>query len=379
MSKIITLPQISKFIEGLYGKALHKKRQYSLALGILGTLRSRRLSSACIGRSLANERGTTPKHCIKQIDRLAGNAGMDMDICFEGYIRYVIGSRSELVVSLDWTEYGGDLHSRLCLNLVTHHGRATPLFWMTVEDKSLKHRRSRYERRLLKRFHSFLPEDVHVIVLADRGFMNLDLYRFIVDELHWDVILRMRGNTYISHSSVGYCQVSNCVPKNGRIATFTHALVTAKEKPVGSVVCLKRRKMKESWCLLTNFSWDGVHTVSLYEKRFTCEEHFRDEKDDRFGAGFKETRVSTTARRDRFCLIHAIATLFLTFLGHAGELIGYDRKLRANTLKIRTHSLYRQGKEYAMGVMASYIQEFKVLFRRLLREHLKTTEVFAII
>ena len=33
----------------------------------------------------------------------------------------------------------------------------------------------------------------------------------------------------------------------------------------------------------------------------------------------------------------------LTLLGAAGESLGYDRWLKANTVKYRTHSLFRQG------------------------------------
>ena len=48
-------------------------------------------------------------------------------------------------------------------------------------------------------------------------------------------------------------------------------------------------------------------------------------------------------RRDRLLLISALAIAVLSLLGAAGERIGYDRWLKANTVKRRTHSLFRQG------------------------------------
>lgn len=39
----------------------------------------------------------------------------------------------------------------------------------------------------------------------------------------------------------------------------------------------------------------------------------------------------------------AIANVLLTILGAAGEDLGYDRMLKSNTVKKRTHSLFRQG------------------------------------
>ncbi len=53
--------------------------------------------------------------------------------------------------------------------------------------------------------------------------------------------------------------------------------------------------------------------------------------------------VSTPDRRDRLWLINAFAVVLMTLLGAAGEALGYDRHLKSNTTKRRTHSLLRQG------------------------------------
>jgi hypothetical protein len=53
--------------------------------------------------------------------------------------------------------------------------------------------------------------------------------------------------------------------------------------------------------------------------------------------------VPTADRRDRLWLINAFAVALLTLLGAAGEALGYDRHLKSNTTKRRTHSLLRQG------------------------------------
>jgi hypothetical protein len=53
--------------------------------------------------------------------------------------------------------------------------------------------------------------------------------------------------------------------------------------------------------------------------------------------------VSTPGRRDRLWLLNALAIVLLTLLGAAGEDLGYDRYLKSNTTKRRTHSLFRQG------------------------------------
>ena len=69
----------------------------------------------------------------------------------------------------------------------------------------------------------------------------------------------------------------------------------------------------------------------------------RDTKDLRFGMGMGSIHVSTPDRRDRLWLLNALAIVLLTLLGAAGEALGYDRYLKSNTSKRRTHSLFRQG------------------------------------
>ena len=59
--------------------------------------------------------------------------------------------------------------------------------------------------------------------------------------------------------------------------------------------------------------------------------------------GLASTHISTPERRDRLFFISPIAIAILTLLGAAGESIGFDRKLKVNTVKTRTHSLLRQG------------------------------------
>src|SRR5438105_2851915 len=46
---------------------------------------------------------------------------------FALWVPFALGSRNEVVVALDWTEHDHDDQSTIALNLITSHGRATPL------------------------------------------------------------------------------------------------------------------------------------------------------------------------------------------------------------------------------------------------------------
>jgi hypothetical protein len=99
----------------------------------------------------------------------------------------------------------------------------------------------------------------------------------------------------------------------------------------------------------------GAQAVRVYGRRFTIEEAFRDVKDPRYGLGLSTTHIGDPRRRDRLLLLCAMATTLLTLLGRAGESLGMDRMLKANTVKKRTHSLFRQGCMYyaALPMMPS--------------------------
>ena len=114
--------------------------------------------------------------------------------------------------------------------------------------------------------------------------------------------------------------------------------------PVATVVCVRAKGMKEPWCLAASTADEPARAlINLYAKRWEIEGGFRDTKDLRFGMGLGSMRVSTPDRRDRLWLINAFAVVLLTLLGAAGEQLGYDRHLKTNTTKRRTHSLFRQG------------------------------------
>lgn len=59
--------------------------------------------------------------------------------------------------------------------------------------------------------------------------------------------------------------------------------------------------------------------------------------------GMGTIRVKSPERRDRLWLLNAFTVVLRTLLGAAGEALGYDRLLKSNTAKRRTHSVFRQG------------------------------------
>ena len=178
---LIASEKVVQFVTDLLSPVMHYKRSLSIALAVLGVMYSDRLSIAAVGRSLARVRGTSPKHGIKQVDRLLSNRQFDVQEGFRVTVPWLVAERKKIVISMDWTEYAADGHSRIAVNLVTGHGRATPLVWKTVETKRLKRRRNKYEDEVLYFLAEILPEDVRVILVADRVFGDIKLYQYLKD------------------------------------------------------------------------------------------------------------------------------------------------------------------------------------------------------
>src|SRR3954465_14421150 len=130
----------------------------------------------------------------------------------------------------------------------------------------------------------------------------------------------------------------------GRARILRGAKVTAERYEVGTVVCVRETDMKQAWCLVTNSTDETAKDLTwFYGSRWGIGSGLRDTKDLRFGMGMGAMRVNAPERRDRLWLLNAFAVVLLTLLGAAGEALGFDRHLRTNTAKRRTHSLLRQG------------------------------------
>lgn len=374
--------KIRGFVEQALGEDLHAKRVLSIANGAIGTIHAAALGVHAIGRALAQAEGLDPKHAIKQVDRLLSNSGVEVWEIFGLWVPYLIGGRSEIVVALDWTDFDHDDQTTLALHLITRHGRATPLMWLTVRKSELKGQRNEHEDRLLRRLREVVPQEVRVTVLADRGFGDTGLYALLW-ELKLDYIIRFRGSIFVANSEGDRLRAKEWVPTTGRARKIVDAEVTKDRVRVPAVVCVKTKGMKEPWCLATSRSdLSATSLVKHYGRRFTIEEGFRDTKDIHFGMGLSSTHISDPLRRDRLLLLSAIATTLITLLGAAGEAIGLDKKLKANTSKERTHSLFFQGTYYYGAIPNMKPEQFEPLMKKfgeLLQEQRVINQIFGLV
>src|SRR4051794_37098553 len=216
---------ILAFLTSLFAEDLHAKRVLSLSQCTFGVIHAGSLAIHSIGVGMAEARGVHPKHAIKQVDRMLSNKGIDIWALFRLWGPFVLGERRDIVVTLDWTEHDHDDQTTIAMNLVTSHGRATPLVWKTVVKSALKDNRNEYEDQVIRRLHDVLPSGVRVTLLADRGFGDQKLY-VMLKELGLHYVIRFREIISVSDSNGESRPASDWVPTNGRSRMIRDAAVT---------------------------------------------------------------------------------------------------------------------------------------------------------
>jgi hypothetical protein len=370
------------FLNALFAEEMHAARVASLANGVVGVLTAALVSIHAIGQAYAAVAGIKAKSGVKQIDRLLSNAGIDVTLIQQEWVKFVVGARKEIVVALDWTEFDDDDHSTLCAYLVTNHGRATPLVWQTVQKSELRGKRTGIEHDMIGRLHGWLDPEIDIELLADRGFGDQKLYE-LLKFYGWDFHIRFRGNIRVENAEGEARPANDWLSPTGRARMLRGAKVTEDRTEVAAVVVVHARGMKEPWCLVTSRAdFTAAQVVKRYGRRFTIEETFRDTKDLHFGMGLKATHIGRADRRDRLLLLVAMAHALLTLIGAASEATGMDAYLKVNTVKRRTHSLYRQGCYWYSclpNMREDWLRRLMEAFDGIVRQHAVFREAFGIL
>ena len=224
------LEEIRGFIGGLYGPDLHAKRVDALADATLGVMTGASLAVAMIGQALARARGLVTKHAVKQVDRLMSNAGIDVWDSFARWVPRQLAAQQDVLVAVDWTDFHHDGQSTLVLGLVTGHGRAAPLIWLTVWKEEIATRRNDYEGACLRPLAETVPPGCRVTILADRGFGDQNAF---LDELGFGYVIRFRGNVRVADATGETRPAADWVGKGGRARKLRDARVTGQGRQVG--------------------------------------------------------------------------------------------------------------------------------------------------
>lgn len=334
--------RVEELVEEVIGASQHAATTGSVVAATIGIVAAKDLRLHRIGASMASSLGLAPKHATKQVDRFLSKSKIDLEEAQRSFASYVLADHQEVLVAMDWTEFDGDDQSTLCIYMLSTHGRALPLLWRTVVKSELKGQRTGHELELVRALATLVPQHVRIVLTADRGFGYQEMFKTL-HELGIDFVIRVRGNIELRAADGTVKKTAEWVTKSGRARKLDDVRITADETELTAFVAVHAKRMKDPWLLASSLGEAATDIVKVYGKRFSIEETFRDQKDNRFGLGLSATRIGTPSRRDRLLLLCALAYLFIVTLGQAGEDAGLDRLLKVNTAKTRQLSLFNQG------------------------------------
>ncbi len=217
-----------------------------------------------------------------------------------------------LYLALDTSQLWGRF-TIVCLSLV-YRGRALPVGWVVCASGSATVPLARYQH-MLAQVAACIPQSSKVVLLADRGFMDMKLMQ-LLRQLGWHFRIRVKLSVFIHRATKGKRKVNALMPPPGGARFFSHVWLT--ERRYGplhlALAYMQTKNGHEKWAVISDELVD-LHTFDEYGLRFDIEEGFLDFK----SAGFQieSSQLEDSASLSRLLLILAIATLYLVSTGTA--------------------------------------------------------------
>lgn len=282
-----------------------------------------RVSLAAIGRKLVGP--VAVKHRIKRTWRFVANPGVVVSDAMAGVCRRLVKRyrklqkrgrtrRPTLLIAFDWTEIR-DFHTLMAA--VVQAGRAVPLLWATYPEWVLHKSQNNLEEGLLHLLRTMIPPDLKVVLLADRGFGRSELAR-TCQHLGFHYVIRIKPDVWIEHPSYRGRLIDYPVRK-GLQRVLKDVQYRRKDPVRQNVVIYWKvglpKNRDEPWFLMTDLQRKAEALTTLYGKRMTVEELFRDDKNKRNGFSLRHTKITKAERLDRLLLILALAYWLLVGIG----------------------------------------------------------------
>jgi hypothetical protein len=205
------------------------------------------------------------------------------------------------------------LWNRFCILWVgvVYRGRTIPLSWRIVTQSSSTVRLWTLQH-VFRRVSQLLPSGVPVVLLADRGFADGKLMKYLQQRLGWHFRIRIK-RSFQFKTEGRWRAVSSVLLKAGE-AYFTSAVSLGKTNPYDGVYLAFAHDQVsgERWVIVSDEP-TNLQTFAQYRLRFQVEESFLDLKSN--GFNLEASRLRDTFALSQLCGVMALTTLFLVLQG----------------------------------------------------------------
>ena len=194
---------------------------------------------------------------------------------------------------------------------VVYRGRTVPVAWRVVAQASSTVRLWTIQR-VLRQAARVLPQGATVVLLADRGFADGKLMKYLRENLGWHFRIRIKRSFQFQHQGQ-WRKVSSVLLQPGQ-AYFTDAVSLGKTKPYPNVYLAfaHDKQSDEDWTIVSDEP-TNLQTFAQYRLRFQVEESFLDLKSN--GFNLEASRLRDKFALSQLCGVIALTMLFLVLQG----------------------------------------------------------------
>ncbi len=221
---------------------------------------------------------------------------------------------------------------------IVYRGRAIPLAWEVICHPSSAVAFSRYWTVLEQARKTLEGLNKRVVLLADRGFVDVNLMR-LCRRFKWHFRIRAKAGLLVHRPGREPCPIEQFCPVLPGKALFLHNIYITGEKygPV-SLALAYDKASGEKWYIISNEP-TSLNTFEEYALRFDIEENFLDDKSN--GFQLESSGIRTSASLNRLCFVLAVATLYLVAQGT--EVVAQNKRRLIDPHWSRGHSYLRIG------------------------------------
>jgi hypothetical protein len=319
--------------------SLRRSQAKTLVACMGGLMRDGPRGVAAIGRGMCSR--VAPKHRIKRVDRWLSNPRLDRDAASADLIRLILMGRRVVRVMRDGTD-AHDGHQTMVAARVTGHRRALPVATETVAKVELGLRQNSLEVAFIQRVRRRLPADCLAMLLADRGFCRVACLAAGA-AADWRYVIRLTGDHWVdTPDDTGILQ--DLPARRVRWGDWAMAAMT-KARFRARLIPTWAEGQAEPWFLVTNLQHFATSQVIREDaRRFHIEECVKDRKNShRGGFRLRGGRLTWADRWNRLWVTLMWDYAWLTWLGRWAEDTGWAQRLRANTVRERTHACGKVG------------------------------------
>lgn len=209
---------------------------------------------------------------------------------------------------------------------VVYRGRTVPIAWRIVAQASSTVRLWTIQR-VLRQAAGVMPTEVSIVLLADRGFADGKLMKYLKENLGWHFRIRIKRSFQFQMEGQ-WLKVASVQLQPGQ-AYCTARVSIGKTKPYPNVYLAfaQDQQSDELWVIVSDEP-TTLQTFAQYRLRFQVEESFLDLKSN--GFNLEASRLRDKFALSQLCGVIALTMLFLVLQGLQVVASGKRRQVDAH-------------------------------------------------